>query len=278
MIYVLTIHWQSEAWIDIQLEYLKKHINEPFKVFTFLNNVPNYNNHKNKFDYSSNENIKSHPIKLNLLADLASFDSEDENDLLMFIDGDAFPINSISQFKQNVLSNHQLAAVQRLENDGDTQPHPCFCMCTVKFWNDIQGDWKAGKITWDDKYGNKVSDVGGQMIERMKTHNVDWYKLTRTNNHSLHPLLFGVYDNLIYHHGAAFRVPGTRVDRNNVKNYNARLKRFRFAKKIMPKKLARKLFLPLKHEVTKNNKNSALIYKKIQQNHLFYTELGEKND
>ncbi len=278
MIHVLTIHWHSEDWIDIQLKYLKKHINEPYRVYAFLNDVPQTEKHQEKFFYSSTENIKSHPIKLNLLADLATFAAESDDDYLVFLDGDAFPIESISAFKNKVFPKHPLAAIQRLENNGDTQPHPCFCMTTVGYWNKIQGDWKAGDVKWLDKFGNKVWDVGGQMLKIMQDHQVDWYKLNRSNQHSLHPLLFGVYDDLIYHHGAAFRNPGTRIDRNQVENFEERLKKFRKAKKLMPRWLARKLFLPLKYEVIKNTKNSELVYHSLKEDFYFYKDIGDNND
>jgi hypothetical protein len=100
--------------------------------------------HHAKFFYSSVEPIKSHAIKLNLLADMACLTRPREDDVLMFIDGDAFPIADVSAFTQKMLARHPLAAVQRLQNDGDVQPHPSFCVTTVGFWKSIQGDWKSG--------------------------------------------------------------------------------------------------------------------------------------
>jgi hypothetical protein len=278
MIHILTIHWQSEDWIDLQLKYLDLNIDEPYRVYSFLNNVPNSQEHKKKFFYTSTENIKSHPIKLNLLADIASFASEDENDILIFLDGDAFPIKSISKFKKDIFPKYRLAAIQRLENNGDIQPHPCFCMTTVKFWNQIEGDWKEGNVKWTDKFGKKVWDVGGQMLKIMNDLDEDWFKLTRTNQHDLHPLLFGIYGDLIYHHGAAFRNPGTRVDKNQVVDFNQRLSRFKRAKKYMPKILARKLFLPLKYQVMQNDKNSKNIYKSIIEDNEFYKKLENHDE
>ena len=278
MIHVLTIHWQSSDWIDIQLKYLKLYINEPFKVYAFLNGVTKVNEHKKKFFYSSTEDIKSHPSKLNLLADIACFSADSENDYLLFLDGDAFPINSLDTFKEKVFPKHNIAAIQRLENNGDVQPHPCFCMTTVKYWKKIKGDWKAGNVLWKNKFGEDTWDVGGKMLKIMNDTNEDWYKLNRSNKHDLHPLLFGIYEDLIYHHGAAFRNPGTRVDRNKVVDFEERLLRFRKAKKYMPKWLARKLFLPLKHEMLNNRKNSKVVFQMILDDFNFYTKLDDLNE
>ncbi|KAA3641643.1 MAG: hypothetical protein DWP95_06415 [Proteobacteria bacterium] len=148
MIHVLTIHWKSAEWIDIQLKYLKENLNQPFRVYAFLNDVPNVEEHKNKFFYYNTEDIKSHPIKLNLLADIAGFAAENDNDYLMFLDGDAFPINSLDDLFINTMENYPLAAVQRLENNDDIQPHPCFCGWKVSVWNGVCGDWAHGGITW----------------------------------------------------------------------------------------------------------------------------------
>lgn len=278
MLHILTIHWQSDAWIDIQLKYLKHYIDEPFRVYAFLNNIKKIDEHRKKFFYSSTEDIKSHPIKLNLLADIACFAASDENDYLMFLDGDAFPINSIDEFKNKAFPKYNLAAIQRLENNGDIQPHPCFCMMTVKFWLEIKGDWKSGNVFWKNKFGEDTWDVGGKMLEIMNKNNEDWYKLNRTNNHQLHPLLFGVYQDLIYHHGAAFRSPGTRVDRNKVVNFDEKKRRFIKAKKYMPRWLARKLFLPLKYEMLNNKKNSKKIFKSISKDFNFYKKLDSINE
>lgn len=278
MIHILTIHWQSKDWIDIQLKYLQHYIDEPFRVYAFLNGIKDVEGQRDQFFYSSIEDIKSHPIKLNLLADIASFAAADENDYLLFLDGDAFPVNSITKFKDKTFPKYNLAAIQRLENNGDIQPHPCFCMTTVKFWNQIKGDWKAGKVLWKNKFNKDVWDVGGQMLQIMNDNNEGWYALNRSNNHNMHPLLFGVYDDLIYHHGAAFRNPGTRVDQNQVDDFEARLKKFKQAKKYMPKWLARKFFLPLKYEVMNNAQNSKNIYESIQENFYFYENFESTNE
>ena len=89
MIHILTVHWQEDAWVDIQLAYLHRFIRKPFKVYAFLNNLPR--DHREKYFYSSTEPIKEHAVKLNILTDIASFNMEGADDLLIFIDGDAFP-------------------------------------------------------------------------------------------------------------------------------------------------------------------------------------------
>lgn len=214
MIYVTTVHWQSENWIDFQLGYLGRNISEPFRVYAWLNDVRG--DHRHKFHYVNTESVPDHAIKLNILADLIYFDSDRQDDLIIFLDGDAFPIGDVIAFARQKLEKVPLIAVQRLENNGDLQPHPCFCLTTVGFWKRIGGDWKPGYM-WDNSQGEPVTDVGGNLLGLLRREKVEWYPMRRSNRINLHPLWFGIYEGLIYHHGAAFRDPLSRIDIQNAR-------------------------------------------------------------
>lgn len=209
MIHVLTVHWKDDRWVDIQLRYLSQWIQEPFKVYAFLNGLPD--GHEDKFFYVSTEPIRPHATKLNLLADMASFSARDGDDLLMFIDGDAFPVGDVVAFGRDKLERHPLVAIQRRENAGDIQPHPSFCLTTVGFWREIKGDWKPG-YQWRNDRGELVTDVGGNVLEALRERSVSWYPMLRSNKHNLHGLWFGLYEDLVYHHGAGFRKPISRME------------------------------------------------------------------
>ena len=47
----------------------------------------------------------------------------------------------------------------------------------------------------------------------MKERGYDYYPLVRSNKTNLHPLYYGIYDDLIYHHWAGSRNMITRPDR-----------------------------------------------------------------
>jgi hypothetical protein len=201
MLHVATVHWQTEDWIDIQLARLKRHIPGPFRVYAFLNGVPEANTAK--FFHASTVPVREHAAKLNILADVIRGKAADD-DLIMFLDGDAFPIADLGQILEARLASHPLVAVQRLENNGDRQPHPCFCVTTVGFWGSIGGDWSPG-YTWADRSGTPVTDVGGNLLGILEKGNIGWCPLLRSNRTNLHPLWFGVYGGAVYHHGAGFR-------------------------------------------------------------------------
>jgi glycosyltransferase involved in cell wall biosynthesis len=209
MIHIVTAHWRSDRWIDIQLKYLYQNITRPFKIYAFLTGLSG--EHRGKYYYSSIEPIESHSIKLNLLADMAYLHADGEDDWLMFIDGDAFPIGDVISFGSEKLGSWPLLAIQRWENCGDIQPHPSFCLTTIGFWQAIGGDWKQGH-QWRNARGELVTDVGGNLLKALQDRDVDWYPMLRSNKRDLHPLWFGIYEDLIYHHGAGFRFPISRFD------------------------------------------------------------------
>lgn len=210
MIHIATVHYKTDKWIDIQLRYLKDNIKQPFRVYTFL--CGNALKHKDKYFYSCTESITDHATKLNILADIIYFAAEDKRDPLIFIDGDAFPISPLDDFIERTLNEYPLAAIQRLENIGDKQPHPSFCITRVGFWKSINGDWKSG-YTWKSSMNTPRSDVGGNLLKVLEDNGYNWMKLHRSNSNPFHPVLFGVYNNLIYHHGAGYRDPLTMHDR-----------------------------------------------------------------
>jgi len=209
MIHIATVHWRTDRWIDVQMKYLRSNVKEPFRVYAFLNGVDE--SHAGKYHYCSVESIRDHATKLNRLAKRIQSDAGDEDDLVVFLDGDAFPIDNLVPFMREKVREHRLMALCREENDGDKQPHPAFCATTVGFWSAIGGDWRPG-FRWKGARGGLVTDVGGNLLGILERRGVNWYKMLRTNRRNLHPVWFGVYDDMIYHHGAGFRDPYCRHD------------------------------------------------------------------
>jgi hypothetical protein len=209
MLHVLTVHWLDDTWIPIQAQYLKKYAGMPYRVYSYLNGIEG--DFDEFFHYVSRDEITSHPVKLNLLAEEALRQSKSDDDLLLFLDGDAFPIANLAEYLRPHLEKVPLVAIQRLENMGDAQPHPCFCVTTVGFWKEIKGDWMPG-YTWRNTYGAETTDVGGNLLGLLETRKQVWHPMLRCNNLDLHSLWFGVYDHVAYHHGAGFRPSVSRKE------------------------------------------------------------------
>lgn len=156
MYYILTVHWKDPKWINIQQKFLKQFLSEDFRVFAFLNDIDaSFEKH---FDLVLTENIaccsssSNHAVKLNLLAQIAC-NQADDNDILIFLDGDAFPVNDIHTYVNPLLEENDIVAVRRDENNGDRQPHPIFTAIKVITWRNIHGDWNKGH-NWVNKEGN----------------------------------------------------------------------------------------------------------------------------
>jgi hypothetical protein len=202
MIHVLTVHWKIDFWVDAQLSRLRRYIREPFKTYAFVDGTKR--DHSAKFDYCSpQEGILDHATKLNALAAVAC-ESAHDDDVLVFCDSDAFPVRDITGYIRTGLARWPLVAVQRLENAGDLQPHPCFAMTTAGLWRRIGGDWRAGP-TWKNLFGETVTDVGANLLRSLRQNGLAWGKMLRSNRVNLHPLLFAIYDGVVYHHGAGSR-------------------------------------------------------------------------
>jgi hypothetical protein len=210
MLYVATVHYQSPRWIELQTRRLREHLSVPHQIWTSLEGIdPSYGKH---FDRVV-EQYGDHAGKLNHLAlEIRKVASDD--DLLMFLDGDAFPVaDPMPMIAQN-LESFPLIAVRRVENVDEPQPHPSFCVTTVGTWRKLPGDWSMG-YPWTGPRGNRDTDVGGNLLRALELTETPWLPLLRTGSATDHPLFFGTYGDLVYHHGAGFREGVlTRVDRD----------------------------------------------------------------
>jgi hypothetical protein len=192
VIHIATVHWHDDRWIEPQRRYVASNIDAPHRI------------------HADHDGHGSHATKLNTLAERIAREAEPD-DVLIFLDGDAFPIAPLDPFLELTLSRFPLAAIRRDENLGDKQPHPSFCATTVGFWQKIGGDWSRG--AWTNDLGWEIEDPGGELLAELTNRRVEWRPLRRSNRVNLHPVLFGVYDDVVYHHGAGFREAFDRVDR-----------------------------------------------------------------
>jgi len=279
VIHVATVHWRDDRWIDIQLRYLERFMPQPYRVYAFLNRIKR--DYSDRFFYSSDQNVREHSTKLNLLADMISFAAEDPSDPLLFIDGDAFPIADLRPLIEEDLPRDGLIAVRRDEAT-DQQPHPSFCLTTVGMWQEIGGDWRKGGHSWTNAAGREVSDVGARVLKALDDRQITWRPMLRSNTNNPHPLFFGVYDNLVYHHGGGFRpARGGRLAIAEGGVHEARESRFARLIDRMPRNRftrpirrrlhpARRINERLRRQMTKLSREW---FEKIERDPEFYREL-----
>jgi hypothetical protein len=266
MIHIATIHWQTDRWIDVQLQYLQRQLDAPYRVYASLCGVEG--DHAGRFYFSCSEAVhklvakQMHARNLNRLAARATREAA-ADDLLLFLDGDAFPIAELLGPVRAMLESAPLAAIRRDENLQDPQPHPSFCATTVGFWREIGGDWSPG-YQWRNAEGDTVTDPGANLLKMLQERNIPWTPILRSNVRDLHPVLFGVYGNLVYHHGAGFRPAMTRRDEIQIK------RRVEAASPTIRAKLKRDLWTTC---TDANKRLSDLVFQKIQSNERFAEEL-----
>ncbi|MGH9018375.1 MAG: hypothetical protein ACRDY1_11560, partial [Acidimicrobiales bacterium] len=99
MINVVTVHWQSDKWIDAQLHYLARAIDVPYRVFASLNGIDDPGQAE-RFHFAADLE-GSHAAKLNRLAEIVAEDSG-PHDILIFLDGDAFPVRPLARWLDEV--------------------------------------------------------------------------------------------------------------------------------------------------------------------------------
>jgi len=207
MLHVITVHHRSPRWIAVQLDYLARHLHEPYRTYASLEGIdPSWHE---RFDVVV-PTAGKHAGKLNHLARIALRHAEPD-DLLLFLDGDAFPIADPMPSVRAALETAALVAVRRDENLGDVQPHPSFCAVAASTWAAIGGDWSNG-ASWVNRSGREISDVGGNLRWQLDDAELTWTPMLRTSDHDLHPVWFGVYGDVVYHHGAGFRSMISRFD------------------------------------------------------------------
>lgn len=200
VLYVASAHYESPRWIEIQTRHLREHLSVPYRTFASLEGIDS--SYGSYFDRVV-EQLGPHAGKLNHLA-MEIAQEADDDDLLMFLDGDAFPIADPMQLIGESLAAAPLVAVRRAENFEEPQPHPCFCVTTVATWRSLPGDWSAGP-TWPGPNGRPRTDVGANLLRALELSSTPWVPLLRSNRHNLDPVYFAVYADVVYHHGAGSR-------------------------------------------------------------------------
>lgn len=203
MILIGTIHWKTDKWIRIQQKYLQKNAGDEYRTYALLS--PGLD--PAGFEISRITEEKDHGKNLNHLLEIILDSWAGDEEFLVLLDGDAFPVLPLVPYLLEKLSDHPLIALERLENSGEYIPHPAFCVARVGWWRSTGFKW--GKGTLIGEFGN---DPGAGLFEELEKAGVPWGRIHRSNKRDLHPLYFGLYDDTIYHHGAGFREPISRID------------------------------------------------------------------
>jgi|3_EtaG_2_1085321.scaffolds.fasta_scaffold06854_3 hypothetical protein len=226
MIHIVTNHHKTPRWLLPQAAYLARHTKQEYKVYCGVTEFPEetdldklalrYDILK-PYEFHKMEGIENnHGVKLGYLADLIKVEETDEEHLLFFLDPDAFPVQkgwdefmSIGFIKYPKYSAYAISRAENpeplLSDEYKPYPHPCFFATTLNFWKEHELSWEI-----DIDLG---LECAGQLLKKWFDDNkYAWGKMTRTNCYNLHPLNYGVYANMIYHHGSGNRPVYDSID------------------------------------------------------------------
>lgn len=202
MIHVATIHHRDDRFVDLQAAALDRHLDEPYQVHTIADQV------EVPADWQIvTTRHTTHGPRLDVLAHHI-LDQADDDDLIVFLDGDAWPVANPIPTIRRAATDGWLLAVRRDEGSGAGWPHPSFCATTVHRWRRLRASWRP--TMWPDRTVQHRFDVGVGVLRRLVGRR--WTPLLRSNTVNPHPLFFAVYGHLVYHHGAGFRRPFTSRD------------------------------------------------------------------
>jgi hypothetical protein len=74
--------------------------------------------------------------------------------------------------------------------------------------------------------------VGGNLLRRLELTNTPWVQVLRSNRLNPDPLYFGIYGDVIYHHGAGFRGGELSPAHRDEAPPNPRVPRFPLARQL----------------------------------------------
>jgi len=171
MLWIISPHL-GDDWRSVQKYFVSKYTSQKYKLIQFP--VPNGVKH-----------IKALNKCMKVLKKFVKPD-----DLCVVFDSDAWPVNkNWIKICSAYLKEKKYCAVQRTEaDDGRHIAHPCF-VC-----------WPASRnLEWATHGPAKNPHVKGSENQNI------WKGFKRTNAHELHPRLYSIYGNIVYHHGAGSR-------------------------------------------------------------------------
>jgi len=214
MIHIITNHHETPKWIKLQSTYLKANTTEKYRVccgLTDMATAPDLTS--SNYAHYALQVRNVHSDKLNALFGIIERENFEDDDLLVFLDPDALLFKKGWNLQiRKYLQEYAVVAISREENiepllrdDQKPYPHPCFFVTTAKFW-------KENNLSWDLDPSQGAECAGVLLKQFFDQRNIKWKRLLRTNSYDLHPLNFGVYDDIIYHHGSGNRPVYDSID------------------------------------------------------------------
>lgn len=142
---------------------------------------------------------EEHAALLTQLVDRAVAEGHDP---IVTLDPDAWPVLDgwDVEYAARLDEATPVAAVLRLEVRSNF-PHPCFTMLRA-------GSWRPGTSTfapWEPTVASLAGQPGAGLLDQLHAEGRGLLRLERSNAFDEHPILFGLYDDAVFHLGAGSR-------------------------------------------------------------------------
>lgn len=183
-------HPRSHAWYDLQMKYLNL-TTDNFEHIVCTGGRDDLYRRSKVIKIQSKPGQPGHILGLNTI--IHHFNRHTEYDHLLLLDSDCFPIQNLWQYNlDKAMGDFDVAAVVRYENL-DTFAHPCVFYVRRQAAKNLNFAML------------KQTNLVGFPYEDTSSNVTRFFPLIRSNTVNYHPILFGVYWDCFYHHGAGSR-------------------------------------------------------------------------
>jgi len=262
---VYLVHEDSEPLLRLHLERIRRHTTVPYLIHgTPLRLPPSFHRH-----------LQADDVRLHSLTPPADALPHVEHSALLtgllrraVADGcthvgtlhvDSFPVTD--GWAENIaggLNARQPVAAIREEMEGDTPARPNLAgmIALADYWREARPflvplpelEQTAGWSAFLRRHQQHVTHSGVGLGYCLEQSGRSWIPLRRTSSRRRHPVLAGIYDNLIFHLGAATRPRSFFTDSAGVSDTWAMRQRRRsasLARRVLPKAV-RRILRPLR--------------------------------
>ncbi len=260
---IVSVHTGDTDWVGQQGAQVSRNVDLPFSLYTSVNDGLEEETSKSWHAATGREPVYvvsnssvmaaervaysrsiltapdsiNHGVQLHHLAKRACHELAHKDDVLLFLDADAWPLSNLREEILPILDDENngvdLVAVRRSVEGMALWPHPSFAATTCGVWHKYNLSWSLpphGKVPiaykellegriWKASEGllchSKPNlDTGAPLWSVFNDTSHNWVALERINRLDLDPLFYGVYGRetgkpLVYHQGAGSRVAAT---------------------------------------------------------------------
>ena len=220
MIHIFSLHFKDDRWSKLQLDSIHKHVKVPYKTYSVYSHMETdtYKKWEDKWDIFLVKEQGKHEHKSGkfhltdghraIIPEILK--NANSDDIFLRLDSDAILIDNIDESFIEKVNKHKFIAIKEPQHEWDTTyhtPHPSLWTFPIAFLN-TELSHRMSELLEDGH-----SNWWGGVVRWLYENSIEWYPLERSNKINLHPLYFGIYGDLVYHHWAGSRDMITRPDR-----------------------------------------------------------------